>query len=32
MINFEYTAKAKIKERNINWLEFPDQLYKILII
>ena len=31
MINFDDVIKESIKERNPNWPEIPDHLYRILI-
>ena len=32
MINFDDVTKKTIKEHNSNWLQIPDQPYRILII
>ena len=32
MIHFDNVAKENIKERNPNWPQIPDYLYRILII
>ena len=32
MINFDDATRENIKEHNLNWLQFPDNLYRILII
>ena len=32
MINFDDVTKENIKEQNSNWPQFPDHLYRILII
>ena len=32
MINFDDATRENIKEHNLNWLQVPDNLYRILII
>ena len=32
MFNFNDVTKENIKEHNLNWLQIPDHLYRILII
>ena len=32
MINFDDIIKENIKENNLNWPEFPDHPYRILIV
>ena len=32
MINFDDVRKESIKEHYPNWLQFPDHLYRIIII
>ena len=32
MINFDHVTKESIKKHNINWLQVPDQPYRIFII
>ena len=32
MFNFDYITKEDIKENNPNWLEIPENPYRILIV
>ena len=32
IFNFNDVTKENIKEHNLNWLQIPDHLYRILII